>query len=408
MTFLVIVTSGNPMVDVIGKFTAYIGTLVAFLALWLLKAKKLTRQDMFVFSIFLLIILIQVLIFGPVAVAASLGFMIRLVIAMLAVRLIHGFSEFYISAMYFLALLSFVFWAPMLFGFNWIDLLPSIQLKVGDQSYYNAYDIGIHNFVLESDLSPRNAGMFWEPGAFAGYLTLALFFLIRDAGGGKLVSGQGLVLIAALLSTFSTTGYIALMVIVAYGVYDSGWLKTPVMKLTLFPMILITLAVASYFALSDVSFLGGKINLQLKLAASNSDSSNITRFGNILYDIPWIAQRPLIGWSANPETRSAVDPAVAAIISRQGNGLTGFTVRFGLLGLLAFLVCFAFSTKRMGRSHSKALFGLIIILILLNGEQFLNFSLFLTLMFVGEIAPYPTVSMGTRSIGRVSISAKQP
>jgi hypothetical protein len=110
----------------------------------------------------------------------------------------------------------------------------------------------------------------------------------------------------------------------------------------------------------------------------------ITRFGNVIYDLNSIEKRPILGWSALNETRGTLDPEVSEIASRQGNGLTGMVVKYGVVGLLIYLLStyrYFFSRTRRGVYSAS---GVVVLCILLMGEQYLNFPLFFALMFAGR------------------------
>lgn len=380
LTFLVVAISGNPAMNILGKETAYIVALIIFMTLIYFKPIRLMRQDVLPFIYFTFLILIHTLGFGSVVVQASLGFLIKLSIALLAVRLIPGFSRRYVIVMYALSIISFVFFVPFYFGADMQSLFSSLRLPMDG----NQYHIGIHNFMIESDVSIRNMGMFWEPGAFAGYLILALFFLAREGKNKAVLSKYGLVLIAALLSTQSTTGYLALIMLAMFYAYNARLFKGIAMKLLVLPAFIIVIIGGTYVITNEVSFLGKKIITQIESTSNNDDASRINRFGNFLYDLDWIATRPVLGWSANPATRFSGDPEVAELIAAQGNGLTGFAVKFGLVGLFVFIGFFAYATHQITGSISLSLLGIILICILLNGEQFLNFPMFLSLMFLPQ------------------------
>ena len=378
LTFLVIAISGNPALGILGKETVYIGTLMIFLVLWWFKPLKLTRQDVLVFALFALLAITHALSFGPMVIAASLGFLIKLGIAILAVRLIPEFSRKYVSVMYFLACVSLVFYIPVQLGIDLAGILSPIRIPLENTDVIH---IGIHNFHVPDERG-KNCGMFWEPGAFAGYLILALFFLVRGGQNKAVLSKQGLALIAALLSTQSTTGYLAFMVLVVLYVYNAELVKGKKSKLLALPALIVVLVGGAYVAMNEVSFLGEKISAQIASASIHDDTSRINRFGNFMYDMDAIADKPLLGWSATPETRLSIDPEVTELIAGQGNGLTGFAVKFGLVGLFIFIGFFAYSTRQVTGSLSASLFGIVIVCMLLNGEQFLGFPMFLTLMFV--------------------------
>lgn len=376
LTFLVIAISGNPAMGVLGKETVYIGALMIFMVLWWLKPLKLKREDMLVLVLFVLVMLAHVLSFGTMVVVASLGFLIKLGIALLAVRLIPEFQRKYISVMYFLACLSLVFYIPVQLGIDLAGILSPIRIPSENM---DAIHIGIHNFNVPRH-SDRNSGMFWEPGAFAGFLILALFFLVRD--GQSVRNKRGLVLVVALLTTQSTTGYLAFMILTVFYAYKADWVRGKVVRMIVFPFILVALILVAWMASNQASFLGEKISAQFESAVNGDDASRINRFGNFLYDLKWIAEKPLFGWSATPQTRFPFDPDLAELSTGQGNGLTGSAIKFGLFGIFVYFGFFAYSTQRITGSLSSSLYGIVIVGVLLNGEQFLGFPMFLTLMFV--------------------------
>lgn len=379
LTFLVTAISGNPAMGVFGKEMVYIGTLMIFMVLWWLKPLKLIKQDLMIFVCFVLLVVAHVLLFGSIVISTSLGFLIKLGIALFAVRLIAEFSHRYISVMYVLSLISFVFWIPLLFGVNMQEIFSALRIPGIAADHYH---IGIYNLRSEYDGAIRNMSMFWEPGAFAGYLMLALFFLTRGGQNKALLSKHGLVLISALLSTQSTTGYLAFMLLVMVCVYNADLIKGKVVKFLVSSASIVVLIGGAYVVANEVSFLGEKINSQIQSVSVRDEASRINRFGNFIYDLEWIAKRPILGWSVNPATRFSIDPEAAELILGQGNGLTGFAVRFGLIGLLVFLGFFAHTTRRITGSLAASLFGIVIVCVLLNGEQFLGFPIFLSLMFL--------------------------
>lgn len=78
-------------------------------------------------------------------------------------------------------------------------------------NYYNAF---IHVFQAARGytnlvMSKRNAGIFWEPGAYQAFLNMGLLFLLsmKDV---KNKGRKALVLILAIVTTGSTTGYFVL------------------------------------------------------------------------------------------------------------------------------------------------------------------------------------------------------
>lgn len=218
LCLLTIVVSGNPAVNLIGKETVYIGTLAIFIGYWFIKSLRLNRHFLPLFFLFAIISLIHVLLFGTVVIVASLGFLIKLSIAILAVGLIANFPSQYVRVMYILALISLAFYIPVQLGIDLPQLLSPLRIPMESGISH----IGIHNFHI-LDVKSRNSGMFWEPGAFAGYLVLALLFLLANKNDRSVKKKT--VLTIALLTTQSTTGYLAFFILIFIYVFQNKFIK---------------------------------------------------------------------------------------------------------------------------------------------------------------------------------------
>ena len=84
-------------------------------------------------------------------------------------------------------------------GYNTVYLTP----------YYTMGWLSTHGFFT------RNAGMFWEPGAHAVYLNIAILFIFSGALNGMKSKSRNIllgILLSGSLSTMSTTGYLTLAV----------------------------------------------------------------------------------------------------------------------------------------------------------------------------------------------------
>lgn len=373
LTLLIIVISGNPAVDYFNKEAVIILPAVVMLGWAIYKRVKVTRRDFLVLVFFSAIYLVHLIEFGAMTLSSSLGMLLRMLTALIAVRVIPDFAAKYVSVMYGLAIMSLVFFIPNWLGMDLQSMFAPISIPLGPDDI----NIGLHNFTPgHNEMLIRNKGFFWEPGAFAGYLILALLFTLKAVE--QVPRRYFFVLIVALLSTQSTTGYLAFLV-VATTLYlmrttkrsGSGGRLAAALAVVVFALI----AAAAF---NKLPFLKEKITEQFEEAQAGEGKYHLGRYGNFLYDLDYIADRPIFGWSARSETRQ-VD---AEEIAGQGNGFSGFAVKYGVVGLLGFLF-FSFTAllKLYGNKRIAAV-AIITIIILLNGEQFLGFPLFLSLMFV--------------------------
>jgi hypothetical protein len=370
LTFLVIAISGNTASTYFGEQETYV---VTFLLMLIYAARQGKPFDKVIF-VFPLIIgslaVLHVITFGYVALMASFGFLVKISIGLLSASLIDDFFRKYVRLMAILSVISLCFYLPTVVGIDMSSALSFLNIPFEKSSVVH---IGIHNFHQEYET--RNCGMFWEPGAFAGYLVLALLLMPTLGKGRQFDKWEVIAIVAGLLTTQSTMGYITGMLVGAYFLADRYFRLGLVATLPFIAIAIVFIAGTVYFAVTELDFMGDKVQAQFFETQVASQGHEINRFGNLIYDLDFITQRPLVGWSGNPETRFAVDPELAVFIDGQGNALTGFWVRFGVVGWLALLIGLYRATFRREQSHIASFFAVGIFAGLLFSEQFTNFPL---------------------------------
>lgn len=374
LCFLIIIISGNPDVGILGKEVVYIGTLgILLLWSWLKKPIRLDKASWLTLFLFVALSSIHVFDFGSEVILAEFGFLIKLFIALLLVKLVPDFRYQYAVVMSVLGLISLVCYFLYQVGVDVFDVFSLLQVPSDD----GVLHIGVFNFYALTD--DRNSGMFWEPGAFAGYLVLALLFLMGKKGRNrKIPIIVPTVLIVSLMTTLSTTGYLAFFVIALIYVQQSDYIKRGRWRLVFVPMSLVIITIVGVYTYQTVPFLQEKIDSQQRKSINEEGDYYKNRIGNFYLDLEILKGRPLFGWSPRHTTRGE---GVEEIVSGQGNGLSGFAVKYGVVGLSIFLYL---TYLGFVRQYGDARFGIAatgVVMILLSGEQFMNFPLFMTLMF---------------------------
>jgi len=378
LVFVLIVISGNPAMKILDVSILYPLVLMVFGACAVYKRVRFLNLDAIIVCSFLVIVLYHIAEFDGVSFFSSASFMIRLLIALLVIRLVPNFISYYISIMAILVCVSLVFYIPVQLGLDLGGMLSSLSVEHAERF---RTVIPIHNFHYEGE-EWRNCGMFWEPGAFAGYLVLALLFNAWINKGRFEKSKINVILVLGLLSTMSTTGMAALGFLVVYFLYNSKLVRSKMNRAIIFPVLLILFISFAYVVGSNTEYIGGKIETQLNSALRGDDSSRIQRLGNLLYDFNFIEMRPFLGWSSNPETRFSIDSDVAELIQRQGNGFTGLIVTFGFVGLFAYFYFLTKGVVRVTKSYLSGAVSVGVVIILLMGEQYLYYPLFFTFLFL--------------------------
>jgi len=260
----------------------------------------------------------------------------------------------------------------------------------------------LHSYSTDENDSTRNAGLFWEPGALAGYVHLGLVFLCVSRSfytkRGFLV--RFLVLSACILTTKSTMGYIAFLVVMLL----AGMSSARHSSRSRFGPILVSLcalALFLYLALGQ-DFILPKIQNSIMVSTTKTGDWQADRLGSILFDLEYISARPLTGWGVSDTTRLALDQDLeGTVLTGRGNGMSDFTAKFGIPALILWIfLLYRMLTHVSSGHHGMAALGTLVVLIMLNDECFLNYPLFLAFFFFagplrnGEPASAPLHSKG--------------
>ena len=249
----------------------------------------------------------------------------------------------------------------------------------------------------------RNSGPMWEPGAFQGVINLAIFLLPTDALLQRRNRARLLVMLLALLTTFSTTGYVVLFLVVLYKIARAS--GRSLAKVPLFALALVV-AVATY---TELDFLGEKVTRQFENAQVLEDFSP-DRFGALLFDLYYIEKNPWFGNGFHESTRYADHPHLQGEPLGHGNGLSNFVATLGAAGIATYL--FGIASSGFGRDRTDRIALAIIVCVLSVGEQFLGYPLFLALPFIGASAlarRLPSASLrGTPPAGAIPLDQNPP
>jgi O-antigen ligase len=307
-----------------------------------------------------------------------IGYFIKIIIAYFTVRSVREFLYKYINVMIFLSLLSFVFCFPSLF----IDIKHFFQFLMPmperiEHIYIHNFMIVYHEWIVLDD-SYRNASLFWEPAAFGGFLTLAILFLGLFHGklSRKTLTRKYIILFIALISTLSTTSYIISALLILMNFRQEIFIKKR--KLSIFIAALPIVLFVTHQAFTHIPFLKEKISVEVDRALSNDYNFQSTRLGGLLFDWEDIKEKPLIGWGPDPTKR----PHNFEEVQYQGNGLSGYLVKFGLLGISLYIYFIYLSFNNISnKSVFFSFYAIFIVLLLLNTEYYLNFPFFHTLLF---------------------------
>jgi len=386
LVFLLLCCSGNPVVAQVRDYL-YIGFGVSLAAVMNYRSRTSDLRDLLVIAgMFAILLAVQSIQFSYFPFTTVVGFYLRLLIGYAVVRLVPDFPYIFTIVMYYLAIISLVVYIPCqigyVFGFDFSAIFPDLLSHTTAKK-----SILLYTFFEEGQ-SPRNPGMFWEPGAFAGYLNLALLFLgmIKQQLPRRSYTRYLTVFSIAVLTTMSTAGYVVFFVVILLHIdwrtaitREAAQLR-PYIILFAVPLF-ITMCILGY---SQLDFMHEKINKQVENVQSSQEGWHRTRVGSIVLDWEYIKRRPVAGWGLSTKTRFALHPwLMASKGGGMGNGMSDFTAKFGITGMLIYMIAlFRGMLSLANHNVWKGLFGVSIVMLVLQGEAFLNFPLFVGLMFL--------------------------
>lgn len=253
-----------------------------------------------------------------------------------------------------------------------MDFIPTINSgSYGTKAlFFTNIKIGTGNLYFL-----RNQGPFWEPGAFQAYLNIALMFLLFGNIERKHRNYDIFIIIIAVLSTISTTGYFVFGIIVLAKMFirDNSSLKSKMIITAV--LIAIVLVAINNEAINYLLF--DKMS-----SSSNNKISHATRLYSIIQNGKGILLNPFFGIA--PEKYAALftdSTSFLGAVSTGVNTTTSLSV-WALYGVLYFLIfnCgLIYFAKSLGNKLIPTVFLLCAVLIIYNTEN-MNYSLFFTLI----------------------------
>lgn len=364
ITTLVICISGNPVIVNGTKWYGVIAALIMALTCLILRRSFINISFIRWLIGFTLLFAVQGIVLPEISIPAEINFIAKLYTIFLAVELLGTkFRSTYFYIIYIISAVSLI----CLF-LNYLGISMGVQFeKYRTIFVYNSF---IH---FEKAQIIRNCGMFWEPGAFQGYIMLAFLFYINDYKSlWKTHKLKCIILSLALLTTFSTTGYIVYLLYIAYIILTSKisiYVKTCVLSITI---------VCCIYANQNFDFLGDKIEGQYESAMNlRNDEVSWSRMGAMKIDFQQILRHPLVG---NGFVMSSRYENIGNKMAGSGNGFTG---AINMLGIPCIAIYLMAIYRSLNFNYKKQkIFFISLIVILLNGEFFLSYPLFWGLPFI--------------------------
>lgn len=347
--FLLVVSSGNP----IFIYSVYVRELYIILALiaiaYNIKKKADGGQKFLRYALaFVFVMLLQQVIVPGLSLNSQIFSLIRILIGVLIIRgLKETFTIQFVKVMTILAAISLILFPVTLY----YGMLPAIQMtKVG-------YSMFIYNIIYSEygGILARNSGMFWEPGAFQGYLNIAIAFALLMPKNKERIYSL-CIMIAALLTTYSTTGYLVFGFIV---IYYSYCFSKQSQLVRIFTTILVFVGCA--YAFYSLDFMHNKIiENATDTGSAQGRFTDYIKYGSIIKD------NFLLGVNTQE------------IDSYTGNGMVYMLLYYGGILTLYYFMTLLRNYRKL-YSTQFIIYFIGVLILTLQGEGFMFFPLYLAL-----------------------------
>ena len=132
---------------------------------------------------------------------------------------------------------------------------------------------------------------------------------------------------------------------------------------------------ALLYAYNNLDFMGSKMQEQTESSLEENGEFSNTRLGSLIFDMYYIKKHPLVGNGLNERTRYADHPFLWGEILGHGNAFSNYAAQMGVIALIVYFVLlyYAFGNK---------LIVPIIVALLFQGEQLMNYPLYPSLPFI--------------------------
>lgn len=309
-----------------------------------------------------------------------IGFLCRIIIAAGVVSVLgKRFFSSFVDVVYILACISLPFY---LIGLVLPSILEGIlsllqaapNFFIIDQGEYTGWlraNFLVYTFSMER--LGQNHGFMWEPTAFAAVLLLTM--LLHLTITGFKFDMRFWLLTLTFITTVSTTGFIAMSLVVVYIFLNKESQSKILVMLLAVPFIIIVY---------NLDFMSGKIQRELDRGGDISEvNMDLTSMGNsrlssFIWDIKDFTTHPYFGLGIYEETRYKGFQLLGSV-----NGISDTLSRFGIFGTLLFMLGYYYSFKRFASEYKCRGSWLILALLLVFSwaERLTLLPLFMAFQF---------------------------
>lgn len=307
----------------------------------------------------------QAITFGTFTTTSYLGVFLTFLMPYFIARIMgNRYWHFYINIVYYLAIISLIFWSLQNISDSFTNLLfnisSSFKLDPISNESVIIYNLEFWRPSLTLGLL-KNAGFTAEGGLYSCVLILALFF--NSIYSKKLLNKKNLIFIISLLSTNSTAGYAALGI---YLIGTSLSFSQKSYKIILLPISVVLF----YLAIVQLPFMFDKVSKyyqqEMEIYHTTVNPSRVGRFLSARVDLDIIVRYPIWGQGIHKETRYRTLLEEQTGYSNSYLGIVGLASRYGLITwILYFYYLFIYLIKFISMNNINKIYSIFFLLSIL-------------------------------------------
>ena len=174
LTVLLVYLQGSVLLS--GSRLLLILFLIIAVTIFVFKKIKLDKFIFIVLLFLLIISIVQFFSFNYISSTTLSGTLVRFLLPYFFIKIINkNYLQYFVNVMYFFTLISLLLYIPSLLFPSFYDFLLNLSSLPGSKIL--TLERNLILYTVETDIRLgflRNSGLFWEPGAFSGFLVVAI------------------------------------------------------------------------------------------------------------------------------------------------------------------------------------------------------------------------------------------
>lgn len=356
----------------------YIFFFLSIVGLLICVSKKKTIENKIIMVLpFLILFAINFILYMDVMNATQRNQLIGMAITFMVSAIImsyvnfNDFSYYYIKIMVAISLISI----PCCLIANFAqDIAYSLCQPGYDWQTSFGYSV-FYTWGINGTISLRNAGPFWEAGAFQGFLFIALIMLVFNSENGR-IKRKPLclfILVFTILTTQSTTGYLLLLFLLLTQWKRISLIFNELNKILKILFMLIILV-------GSILVIYSSNNVSTKLSGDANESAEI-RSNDVVGGFLITQESGLFGLG---ETNlKETTKSKYKINKDDSTGLTAMSYTYGILFFAYYILLLSTNIKNIfnTKKRSEKIFIFICLIVLQLTESVWFFPIYLFMLF---------------------------